>query len=104
MIRRPPRSTLFPYTTLFRSLCRLHVTHRLVLGADALEIRVGAGLAHLKRGAPASVRDTPPIDIRDGAREQVQVLFHEANAPALAQARERLAGLTAVDHEDPLAG
>src|SRR3712207_7792467 len=24
MIRRPPRSTLFPYTTLFRSLERLH--------------------------------------------------------------------------------
>src|SRR5256885_13096511 len=24
MIRRPPRSTLFPYTTLFRSLARLH--------------------------------------------------------------------------------
>src|SRR5256885_11604121 len=24
MIRRPPRSTLFPYTTLFRSLCVLH--------------------------------------------------------------------------------
>src|SRR2546428_5934076 len=23
MIRRPPRSTLFPYTTLFRSLCDL---------------------------------------------------------------------------------
>src|SRR5437868_13275055 len=23
MIRRPPRSTLFPYTTLFRSLCTL---------------------------------------------------------------------------------
>src|SRR5437667_821522 len=22
MIRRPPRSTLFPYTTLFRSFCR----------------------------------------------------------------------------------
>src|SRR5687767_15698973 len=25
MIRRPPRSTLFPYTTLFRSLSRFHV-------------------------------------------------------------------------------
>src|SRR3989442_6298932 len=25
MIRRPPRSTLFPYTTLFRSLNREHV-------------------------------------------------------------------------------
>src|SRR3712207_8541745 len=24
MIRRPPRSTLFPYTTLFRSLVQLH--------------------------------------------------------------------------------
>src|SRR2546426_6707466 len=24
MIRRPPRSTLFPYTTLFRSLAALH--------------------------------------------------------------------------------
>src|SRR2546426_4306201 len=24
MIRRPPRSTLFPYTTLFRSVYRLH--------------------------------------------------------------------------------
>src|SRR5690349_24137711 len=24
MIRRPPRSTLFPYTTLFRSRCRVH--------------------------------------------------------------------------------
>src|SRR2546427_7979691 len=29
MIRRPPRSTLFPYTTLFRSLARgrIHVQH-----------------------------------------------------------------------------
>src|SRR5256885_10766938 len=25
MIRRPPRSTLFPYTTLFRSLCYLDI-------------------------------------------------------------------------------
>src|SRR2546427_6719891 len=28
MIRRPPRSTLFPYTTLFRSLEAQHVTQR----------------------------------------------------------------------------
>src|SRR3712207_7883785 len=31
MIRRPPRSTLFPYTTLFRSRGRLH--HRRAAGA-----------------------------------------------------------------------
>src|SRR2546422_7806957 len=28
MIRRPPRSTLFPYTTLFRSLLREHLRTR----------------------------------------------------------------------------
>src|SRR3712207_9551416 len=27
MIRRPPRSTLFPYTTLFRSLRNMGITH-----------------------------------------------------------------------------
>src|SRR3712207_9392877 len=27
MIRRPPRSTLFPYTTLFRSPVQLHSSH-----------------------------------------------------------------------------
>src|SRR3712207_8187959 len=27
MIRRPPRSTLFPYTTLFRSLCGWRARH-----------------------------------------------------------------------------
>src|SRR5689334_24839306 len=29
MIRRPPRSTLFPYTTLFRSVVVLHLAHPL---------------------------------------------------------------------------
>src|SRR4030095_17090881 len=29
MIRRPPRSTLFPYTTLFRSLCPAKLESRL---------------------------------------------------------------------------
>src|SRR5260370_32683337 len=28
MIRRPPRSTLFPYTTLFRSVVAARATHR----------------------------------------------------------------------------
>src|SRR2546425_5679408 len=43
MIRRPPRSTLFPYTTLFRSQLRLLADERhvLVLGV-VLELRVQA--------------------------------------------------------------
>src|SRR3712207_6945534 len=32
MIRRPPRSTLFPYTTLFRSRCPY--AHALILGGQ----------------------------------------------------------------------
>src|SRR2546427_12602038 len=39
MIRRPPRSTLFPYTTLFRSLD----VHVLVLGGERVEVGVLRG-------------------------------------------------------------
>src|SRR6266568_7331344 len=38
MIRRPPRSTLFPYTTLFRSKPR----HGLLAGVAPFRIRKGA--------------------------------------------------------------
>src|SRR2546422_8544515 len=41
MIRRPPRSTLFPYTTLFRSPC----ARRCATGADR------RGNCHRRRGA-----------------------------------------------------
>src|SRR2546429_3395712 len=39
MIRRPPRSTLFPYTTLFRSVLRgdVQVAHVRHLGGGALQ-------------------------------------------------------------------
>src|SRR2546426_6341435 len=50
MIRRPPRSTLFPYTTLFRSLHLEHVLHEILAtlaarGIEALLLK-GAGLAY----------------------------------------------------------
>src|SRR5256885_10259427 len=49
MIRRPPRSTLFPYTTLFRSTI-------ILLGAFAgLTIYLGLPLAFLKK-APQSLK------------------------------------------------
>src|SRR5436309_7685579 len=38
MIRRPPRSTLFPYTTLFRSSTASKWRHQ---GADELQARLG---------------------------------------------------------------
>src|SRR3712207_8533656 len=36
MMRRPPRSTLFPYTTLFRSVRHEHAGQRVGHGARAL--------------------------------------------------------------------
>src|SRR3712207_7700870 len=42
MIRRPPRSTLFPYTTLFRSLWRLARENVRELGRVAREDRIAA--------------------------------------------------------------
>src|SRR5256885_16357824 len=54
MIRRPPRSTLFPYTTLFRSVCgepfegeRRGVDHGVVRGAL---MRADAGSECLRHG------------------------------------------------------
>src|SRR3712207_7844876 len=40
MIRRPPRSTLFPYTTLFRSAPQGHAAGRDRLQADHADRRV----------------------------------------------------------------
>src|SRR3712207_8523153 len=40
MIRRPPRSTLFPYTTLFRSDDELHRREVVVVQQDAVERRL----------------------------------------------------------------
>src|SRR2546430_7747554 len=45
MIRRPPRSTLFPYTTLFRSLPRLD-SFRIVLAEP--DARHALGRVHLE--------------------------------------------------------
>src|SRR3712207_5673768 len=54
MIRRPPRSTLFPYTTLFRSLVRVvHVQRRLFGAAgDPVLGRVAdlAATRHVRSG------------------------------------------------------
>src|SRR2546426_4396066 len=57
MIRRPPRSTLFPYTTLFRS-------HLDLLGWDAPDTRADALSSGLKLGRRPDVHAVGPhVDI-----------------------------------------
>src|SRR5438045_6673749 len=57
MIRRPPRSTLFPYTTLFRSPLCLHPDQ--VVGADA---GVGQRLLGVQRQNLAARADQGGLD------------------------------------------
>src|SRR3989442_12734347 len=86
MIRRPPRSTLFPYTTLFRSFSRsldLHVREGLDHLRGALEhpARVGVrdradGLGQLMPGAvgDALLRLRHGISLPRFEQEEVAVL------------------------------
>src|SRR3989442_6076351 len=59
MIRRPPRSTLFPYTTLFRSRDREHIELRPHLRAHLL----GLGRV-LDEGDRAAVGGPGGVDLR----------------------------------------
>src|SRR2546422_3963468 len=52
MIRRPPRSTLFPYTTLFRSHVQVHRPAR----DTAFSLRPRVELHHLQLLGPAAQR------------------------------------------------
>src|SRR5258705_1179734 len=50
MIRRPPRSTLFPYTTLFRSIKKLALQTPGFAGADIANICNEAALIAARKG------------------------------------------------------
>src|SRR2546430_12265615 len=56
MIRRPPRSTLFPYTTLFRSCARQVAVGRVLVG----ESRRPHGLRFDRRTGPLELRVGKP--------------------------------------------
>src|SRR6266545_5486354 len=66
MIRRPPRSTLFPYTTLFRSLsCAAPVRCR--GGVPRRAARLTDQVCQLRAaGAAVTARATGPADLGDG--------------------------------------
>src|SRR5256885_8665007 len=61
MIRRPPRSTLFPYTTLFRSFIR-----RMRVAAQFVKMRKDADVGHV--GLAQLVRSFEPLQDRKSTR------------------------------------
>src|SRR5438034_2191105 len=67
MIRRPPRSTLFPYTTLFRSLARdggqrRHLPPRPSAARGDTRTRVGTLCARLRRAEPPGDRKSTRLN------------------------------------------
>src|SRR2546430_8018819 len=55
MIRRPPRSTLFPYTTLFRSIIISPETGAAVQGAIGTGERWGLRATYMTQNAPSGL-------------------------------------------------
>src|SRR2546430_12376786 len=62
MIRRPPRSTLFPYTTLFRSRERVDSSRDHAVGVVRDDVRVGKREGeHAPAAAPRSEEHTSEL-------------------------------------------
>src|SRR2546425_5932359 len=81
MIRRPPRSTLFPYTTLFRSLEeRLGEALDGFVGGAVAAVRLGDGAGHppeqvfglLDRPALVVLHQVAPLEHGDGVGAQIE--------------------------------
>src|SRR3712207_7482769 len=74
MIRRPPRSTLFPYTTLFRSA-----------GRDARHLLLGRGVDHRDRltavgGHPPAVDEEGVADLHGDLRDRKSTRLNSSHA------------------------
>src|SRR5438034_1636441 len=94
MIRRPPRSTLFPYTTLFRSRAKRTWAWRGdTSGCAAFRIawRCSAARSH-SRARPAEARRSPSRCPPNEARTMIRVLLADDHAIVIEGLRALLAG------------
>src|SRR5258708_34530873 len=97
MIRRPPRSTLFPYTTLFRSLFA-------EAGADIITIHEEAGphlhrsLQHIKslgKKAGVALNPSTPVDGLEYVMDMVDLILVMTVNP---RSEEHTSELQSPDH------
>src|SRR2546426_9193301 len=80
MIRRPPRSTLFPYTTLFRSLAAGPLAPFVRTGLAAQAKRTpAAAKPDSAKPKPDSVVATAPVLVRERSEEHTSELQSPCN-------------------------
>src|SRR3989449_3873920 len=87
MIRRPPRSTLFPYTTLFRSLAPARVAREVCTGQPAARVRPQRG------GETGRPHATGEVCGRGEARGVAPVHEHDARTRADTRSEEHTSEL-----------
>src|SRR5947208_5053125 len=85
MIRRLPRSTLFPYTTLFRSSCNVLAREKVLYRGHAVAA-VAAANPHVAEEALALIHVdydplSPVVDVRAAMRERSEEHTSELQSP-----------------------
>src|SRR2546430_7937390 len=80
MIRRPPRSTLFPYTTLFRSPCRssTHASSPVRSAATSVS-RSAIGATHRSRRGPHRRSEEHTSELQSQSNLVCRLLLEKKN-------------------------
>src|SRR3989475_8048056 len=78
MIRRPPRSTLFPYTTLFRSLRRPQPPVHVPSSADRHAVRRALGAVH-RRLRPGERSEEHTSELQSQSNIGCRLLLEKKN-------------------------
>src|SRR3712207_2519339 len=93
MIRRPPRSTLFPYTTLFRSQVSADLATRTLTGVTELDRVLGDGLVPgavvLLAGEPGVGKSTLLLSVAARAARDGSPTLYVSGEESAAQVRLR---------------
>src|SRR5256885_15679791 len=109
MIRRPPRSTLFPYTTLFRSHGRMH--YKWMNRGDRIEAPLVRAAGELKAVDWDEALDRVAGVLRGASGKAVALVSPGASSEALAAAKRLISPFdwvgafqVVMGEEAPLAG
>src|SRR5258708_15587360 len=100
MIRRPPRSTLFPYTTLFRSV----LADAGDLAVDERDHVAVVDLHTVNRRAPHRVRDLDGLHALEGGGHRGAVLLQVGGGVEIEEGADTFGHGPAGDYLDRLVG